>query len=274
MLRTSIGLVLSVAVLWSGGCAPESEKQDLEFALHKTERERDTLARQVSSAEAKILVLERRVESDEYQRGADRAEVNALREQLHDVTQRNAELEGVVKARQERLGQPLERPAVPGSPLPAAVDEALQAFATRLSDRVTYDRGRAAISFANDQLFASGSAVVRPEAHGALHDLAGILGTMSAEEIEVIIVGHTDSDPIRSDEVLAEHPSNWHLSVHRAIGVKDVLVQGGLPAARIGVMGYAEHRPIGADRAQNRRVEVYIVRTGEIKALEPVQPDR
>jgi flagellar motor protein MotB len=46
-----------------------------------------------------------------------------------------------------------------------------------------------------------------------------------------------------------------------------VLVSAGLPEARLGVMGYGPCRPLGDDKASNRRVEVFFTRKGEVKAL-------
>ncbi|MCH7871903.1 MAG: OmpA family protein, partial [Planctomycetes bacterium] len=63
------------------------------------------------------------------------------------------------------------------------------------------------------------------------------------------------------------HPSNRHLSVHRAIAVAEVLSKNGLPAANLAVMGYGAQRPISTDLAENRRVEMYLSRRGEVKPL-------
>ena len=161
---------------------------------------------------------------------------------------------------------------MPASPLPPKTDEALQALAGKFGDRVWYERGRGAISFANDRLFDPGSDAVRADAHAALHELAGVLATPELADYEVIVVGHTDSSPITKPETLAQHPTNWHLSVHRAIAVKDVLVKAGLPVERLGVMGYADNRPVATDPARNRRVEVFIVREGGVQAFQPVLP--
>ena len=52
-------------------------------------------------------------------------------------------------------------PTVPASPLPAKTDEALLALAGKLHPiALWYDRGRGAISFANDRVFDPGSDTV------------------------------------------------------------------------------------------------------------------
>jgi hypothetical protein len=55
-----------------------------------------------------------------------------------------------------------------------------------------------------------------------------------------------------------------HLSAHRAIGVRDVLVKDGVGADRFMIAGYGEFRPVTANgnngAAANRRVEIYLTR--------------
>ena len=104
--------------------------------------------------------------------------------------------------------------------------------------------------------------------------MARILASSELAEFEAIVIGHTDATPITKPETLEKHPTNWHLSVHRAIAVKDVLVKAGLPATRLGVMGYADNRPVGDNPAQNRRVEVFVVRRGGVQPFQPVAPVR
>jgi len=94
--------------------------------------------------------------------------------------------------------------------------------------------------------------------------LAGIIDSPAAADFDAVIVGHTDNIPIVKPETKAKHPTNWHLSVHRAISVMNVLRGGAVAPDRLGVMGYGEYRPAvandtKANRAKNRRVEVYLV---------------
>jgi chemotaxis protein MotB len=88
-----------------------------------------------------------------------------------------------------------------------------------------------------------------------------------AADFDVIIVGHTCTRPIARSETKAKHPTNWHLSAHRAISVGFALQKYGYPAERTGVMGYGEYRPVAdnateAGASQNRRVDVYLVPRG------------
>lgn len=267
-MRTLTVWTCAVAIWLCSGCAPGTSPQEREFQLRKTEQERDALRQQLAGEKAKVAASQQRSQAMEGELNTCRAEVGHLNDRLADMTKRDE----AIQAQLDKLSKPeLKRPTVPLSPLPVATDEALQGLAGKFGDRVWYDRGRGALSFANDRLFDSGSDAVRADAHAALHELAGVLRAPELGDYEVIVVGHTDALPITKPETLAQHPTNWHLSVHRAIAVKDVLVKAGLPASRLGVMGYADNRPIGNDPARNRRVEVFVVRKGAVEPLAPVQ---
>lgn len=268
MYRTVFAWALAGALLLTG-CTPASQQSNSDFELRKVERERDSLQLALDTERAQHRALRDRLEKEEMKWSTSRAETAALKGQVRRLNERIGELEGIISAASE---VPLERPEVPASPLPTEVDEDLWSLSQQFGDRVWYDRGRGAISFANDRLFDSGSADVREDARVSLNRLAGILASPELAEFEAIIVGHTDSTPITKPETQAQHPTNWHLSVHRSIAVKDALVDAGVPPTRMGVMGYAHFRPVSGDNAQNRRVEVFIVRRGGVQPFQPVRP--
>lgn len=269
MYRMSAFLAGLLAIAYVSGCAPAGEKRDPEFQARKLEQERDMLRQQVTSEQAKNVALQKRLETQDEDLKTTRAQVAALNDHLEKINKDYADVQAKLKALDTRE---LKRPTISASPLPGAADQALQNLAAKFGDRLWYERGRGAVSFANDRLFDSGSDVVRTDAQAALYDLAHVLAEPDLAEYEVIVVGHTDSAPITKPETLAQHSSNWHLSVHRAIAVKDVLVKGGLPVGRLGVMGYADNRPVGDNPAQNRRVEVFVVRKGGVQPFEPIVP--
>jgi len=195
-----------------------------------------------------------------------RAEIEALRAQanrtdpdiLAQLEQAQADRDRLQKELADlmaKVGQ------LPTGPLPAAVDQALMQLAASNPGLMTYDPALGMIRFASDLTFALGSADVASGAVGSLNELARILNTPLAQPYEVRIVGHTDNVPIQ--RVADRHPTNWHLSVHRAISVKDVIQRAGVSPQRIGIGGYGEFRPVvpnGPRGAQaNRRVEIYLV---------------
>ncbi|MCS7228996.1 MAG: OmpA family protein [Candidatus Kryptonium sp.] len=106
-------------------------------------------------------------------------------------------------------------------------------------------------------LFESGSADLKPEAMTVLDTLAEILKFLPNK---IRIEGHTDNRPIRS----ARFPSNWHLSVERALNTAYYLINKGVSPERISIAGYSEYRPIAPNdteenRAKNRRVDIVII---------------
>ncbi|HZG78353.1 MAG TPA: OmpA family protein, partial [Paenibacillus sp.] len=79
---------------------------------------------------------------------------------------------------------------------------------------------------------------------------------------EVVVSGHTDNVPIKT----SQFPSNFHLSAERALSFMAVLLENpGVGQERFSSVGYSEYKPVASNdtaegRAQNRRVEVSIVR--------------
>lgn len=78
---------------------------------------------------------------------------------------------------------------------------------------------------------------------------------------DIVIEGHTDDIPIRG----GKYPSNWELSVARAVSVIDFLTAQGINSTQLVAGGYGEYHPlypndIPEHRAKNRRIEITIVR--------------
>ncbi len=114
--------------------------------------------------------------------------------------------------------------------------------------------------------FDSGYADVRPEFVPVLAKIAELIDNNSGE---VTIAGHTDNVPISN----VRFRSNWELSSSRAVSVThELLKRSTIDAARVTIMGHADTRPrapndTAEDRAKNRRVDVSIVRGGDIDQL-------
>jgi chemotaxis protein MotB len=266
-MRTSARLLALSCTLAMIGCAP-ADRQTAEYETGKLEAERDHLQTLVEDERAKVAILQERLARTEASHEIDIAELELARDRVQQLEDDNRELTALLRQRDTTV----ERPAVAASPLPPEIDQQLVDYAARHSGRVLYDRGRGAVSFANDRLFEAGADAVLPAAQRLLGELAGIAVLLPAGKYETIVVGHTDDTPISAPATLARHPSNWHLSVHRAIAVKNTLVSAGLPGDRLGVMGYGPTRPLAADKARNRRIEVFFARAGEVTPRAPVTP--
>lgn len=142
-------------------------------------------------------------------------------------------------------------------------DSALRQLAAAHSDLLEYIPERGLLRFRSDFTFASGSDVVNENARGTLRQLASILNGAAAN-YDIRIIGHTDSQQI-SANTARRHPTNVHLSAHRAISVREVLVQSAVRPERIEVAGRGEFDPVvannpGGNTPQNRRVEIFLDR--------------
>lgn len=103
-------------------------------------------------------------------------------------------------------------------------------------------------------MFAIGSAKPDKRVVQVLDQIGKIIATRKGE---VIISGHTDARPFKSDSY-----DNWRLSSARAHMAYYMLTRGGLDAKRIlRVEGYADRDPkVPADpyAAQNRRIDIFL----------------
>jgi chemotaxis protein MotB len=110
----------------------------------------------------------------------------------------------------------------------------------------------------DELLFASGSADIKESSMPALDSLARVLRELPND---VRVEGHTDNVPISS----AQYPSNWHLSVARAVSIAYYLIQvHSLNPEKVAAVGFAEYQPLvpndsDVHRAQNRRVDIVIL---------------
>jgi len=107
-------------------------------------------------------------------------------------------------------------------------------------------------------MFASGSATLQTSFVSLLHRIGDALNT---EPGRVLVVGHTDNQPIRT----ARFPSNYQLSVARAEAAGAVIGQKMREPARLTAEGRADQVPIANNdtaegREANRRIEVVLRR--------------
>jgi chemotaxis protein MotB len=154
-----------------------------------------------------------------------------------------------------------------GAPLPVELSTMLEDFAAK-NAMVTYDSSRGIVKFKSDLLFEFASDKVAPAAAEAVKTLCSILNSERAKEFDIIIAGHTDDIPIGRPETRAKHPTNWHLSAHRAISVLKIMAGSKVDPKRMSARGFGEYRPVEPNKPnkggnpRNRRVEIYIVPKG------------
>lgn len=258
------GAMLS-ALFVTSGCVVSKSEYDRILAQNKKAMEQvGQLRGQVDSQlsynkqlQGEIGTLNGRIEAKDSKITMLESEYGKLKgrfDKLHDLYQKAAERDSEITI---------------GVELPIKVDRALRTFAKANPDLLEYLPKYGMVKLKSDLSFSSGSAIVRPGATKALGKLAEILKTPAASKLSVYIAGHTDNVPIGKPATRRLHPTNWHLSAHRAIGVQKVLIRAAFAPKRIAIMGFGEYQPIAPNKVSdsgkklgnqiNRRVEIWIV---------------
>jgi type VI secretion system protein ImpK len=114
--------------------------------------------------------------------------------------------------------------------------------------------GRTVVTLPGGDLFGSGSADVNTSYEDVLRRVAEALNQVGGR---VMVVGHTDDQPIKS----LTFRDNSHLSRERAVSVANILKSAMTNPAAVGSNGVGSTRPLFPEptpenRARNRRVEI------------------
>ncbi|MCF6305843.1 MAG: type IVB secretion system protein IcmH/DotU [Rhodobacteraceae bacterium] len=114
------------------------------------------------------------------------------------------------------------------------------------------------ISIAGAEMFGAGSDILQS---GYPERLQRVAAALNGEEGNIIVAGHSDSDPIAT----AKFPNNESLSRHRAEAVEQVLARNFDDPSRLSAEGRADRELIldangVEDKRKSRRVDVILVR--------------
>jgi len=248
--------VLCACVVLATGCVSEQEYKDLQLQNDRQLERIKDLSSKLETTKGQLDMKERQLADAKSRGGIDIAtlekQVEALEKAVRD---KNA---WIARMQEQLLGV---------VPLPVELSTMLEDFANK-EEMVTYDAGRGIVKFKSDLLFEKGSDVVAPAAGEAVKALCGILNSEQGKEFDIIIAGHTDDIPIAKPATRAKHPTNWHLSAHRAISVLKLMGTDDIAQERMSARGFGEFRPVAPNKPgkkgnpQNRRVEIYIVPKG------------
>ena len=152
-----------------------------------------------------------------------------------------------------------------GAALPAGVDKKLKELAAQHADLITYLPEYGMVKLKSDPTFEKGSDDVKPSAAGALQAFTRIVNDPAVANYSIYIAGHTDDMRIALEATRRKHPTNWYLSVHRAVAVQQALKEAGVAEPRLCAMGFGEWHPAEPNmpgkkgNPANRRVELWIV---------------
>ncbi len=118
-----------------------------------------------------------------------------------------------------------------------------------------------------DYFFDPGMADIRKEAKASLDKLADLI---AAREGRVVIVGHTDADPIVKSDKMWRTKLNHELGANRAVQVMAYMVGKGVSKDRFDVRSVGEFKPIAPNdtkdgKKKNRRVEIFLISSAPSK---------
>ena len=136
----------------------------------------------------------------------------------------------------------------------AAVGKALKAGGAM----ITHDERGVTVHFLEKFMFDQGKAEIKPRAYSVLDTLGFLLQSIPNQ---IRVEGHTDDTPIHT----AQFPSNWHLSIARALNVGYYLLQHyQIRPEKVAIVGYGEYHPLVPNdtpvhKAENRRVDIVIL---------------
>jgi len=258
MMRTvklSVIFSLCACVLLVNGCS--SELQDLRIQNNTQQKLIDQLQAEQAANTLRLEQMKKQLAAAQQ---TDSIEVESLQQQIAALEEDLAKKKELIASMQQRL-------LLGGAALPVELSTLLEDFAKQ-HEMVTYDASRGIVKFKSDLLFDKGSDNVAASAIEAVKSLTAILNSEQGRKFDVIVAGHTDDIPIQKPETRAKHPTNWHLSAHRAIAVLNVMESNNIESKRLSARGFGEYRPIAENQPgkkgnpQNRRVEIYIVAEG------------
>ncbi len=223
------------------------------YDLYQNERERAAAALKASDeATARAKVLEEQVQKLTAERDELEAKLEALSGELE---QKEAELDKL-KATYDSL------------------EEKMRAEIKRGDIELTRDAGgRIKVDLIDKILFDSGEAELSLRGQEVLTRLGGVLAKIEDKQIQVS--GHTD-DAVITEKLKEKFPTNWELSVARAVNVVRYLSEkANVPPARLVAAGHGEYHPVASNanpqgRARNRRIEILL--TPALKAQKAELP--
>jgi chemotaxis protein MotB len=254
----SIRTTFVAALVLAGSLACDSDEHEARIA----ELDAQLLqAQQDASARAEADSAELAKQATELTEA--RATIETLETELDAEQQKAAELEsakGNLEGKLEQKQAALDAVKTLQDALSKSLVEEIETGDIRVAER----DGLLVVDVSDTVLFAIGEADLSERGQKVLTRLAESLKALPNEAV-FQVGGHTDNQPIKSDEVKAKFPTNWELSAARATNVVRFLEEtAGIPGKRLIAAGFSEFRPVASNkkpkgRTQNRRIEIALL---------------
>lgn len=234
--------MLLVAVALGGGAAYllQGERDKARAEAEASRKAAEDVAQNLHGAQAAERALEAQVEQLAQQDKSLAAERDLLSQ---SVQAKDAELEQV-RATYKTL------------------EDKLQTEIKKGDIHLSESNGKVRVDLVDQILFDSGQAALSGRGAEVLLRVANVLTQMQDRQIQV--AGHTDDSPI-SDRLQSTYPTNWELSVMRAVNVVRYLSEhGGVPPNRLVAAGYGQYGPLAPNtsvkgKSRNRRIEIMLM---------------
>ena len=187
------------------------------------------------------------LEAKEQALTAENERLEKLKKELESRSQRVAELESVIAAKDANMRA-----------LKDAISKALTNFEGK-GLTVEQRDGKVYVSMENKLLFESGSWYVGAQGKQAVKQLGSVLA--DNPDIAILIEGHTDNVPYKGNAQLS---GNWDLSTKRATAIVNILRENSsINPENLTAAGRGEYAPVASNdsaegRAKNRRIEVIL----------------
>lgn len=214
-------------------------------ASYKVLEENSSAAIAENSKQNRALLVQ--LEAKEQALAAENERLENLKKELQQRSQRVAELENVIAAKDANMRA-----------LKDAISKALTNFEGK-GLTVEQRNGKVYVSMENKLLFGSGSWYVGAEGRKAVEQLGSVLA--QNPDIAILIEGHTDNVPYSGNGPLQ---SNWDLSTKRATSIVNILRENKtINPENLTAAGRGEYAPIATNqttegKAKNRRIEVIL----------------
>lgn len=210
-------------------------------------KENNKLLSQLQSTQTDLQDREEKLRKSEASLNEKKQNLELMQLELDKRNKRLKELESILNRKDSAVAA-----------LKAKVTDALLGFENN-GLTVSVKNGKVYVSLEEKLLFKSGSFVVEPSGVNALKKLAKVLE--QNPDINVMIEGHTDDVPYRSD---ASVKDNWDLSAKRATAVVRIITENSkTDPRRLIAAGRSQYVPIDKAktpeaRQKNRRTEIIL----------------
>lgn len=250
-----------LALAAASACIVPKERYDAKVS------EADELKKRADAAEAKVKEQETKLtELDAAKKAAEEKGSN-LEAQLTDKESERQELQQKLQqseALNEKLSKDTKQLQLAKAELEKKSSE-YENLAENLKDEIKSGKielselkGRMTVKLKDKILFSSGSTKINKEGLTALEKIAKSLSKVKGKVIRV--EGHTDDVPT---DPKGPYPSNWELSLARAMAVVSVLQEKGVNPTQLSAAGFGQYHPIARgksdeSRSKNRRIEIVL----------------